>query len=275
MVQEVKVQSSNYAAEYGSGGMSVSAVTKAGTSRFHGTLYDYIRDNETAANDRSNSIAGHRQAEEHVPVSRRQRRRSDRHSRARVHQEPQQAVLLRRVTRYQHQKVDSGARLDDGADGGDEARRLQRAARRARAEPEHAAHREHPRRLPGRRHAGARTTTSRPYIDPLGQFLINAYPDPNYIDAANNRYNYVYSALEPSNRNDFKTRIDYNISNNTKAYVRIARESETNDQPRGGVVGRRRRSRCRRPTWPTARGHSLLRQPRQRARARRRPSSRS
>ena len=33
MVQEVKVQSSNYAAEYGSGGVSVSAVTKGGSAR--------------------------------------------------------------------------------------------------------------------------------------------------------------------------------------------------------------------------------------------------
>src|SRR5687767_5019549 len=56
MVQEVKVQSSNFAAEYGSGGMNVSAVTKGGSSRFSGTLYDYWRDHRFAANDRSNSI---------------------------------------------------------------------------------------------------------------------------------------------------------------------------------------------------------------------------
>ena len=58
MVQEVKVQSSNFAAEYGSSGMNVSAVTKAGSSRFSGTVYDYWRDHRFAANDRSNSITG-------------------------------------------------------------------------------------------------------------------------------------------------------------------------------------------------------------------------
>ena len=57
MVQEVKVQSSNFAAEYGTGGMNVSAVTKGGSSKFSGTLYDYYRDYQFAANDRSNSIA--------------------------------------------------------------------------------------------------------------------------------------------------------------------------------------------------------------------------
>ena len=36
MVQEVKVQSSNFNAEFGSGGMNVSAVTKGGSSVFHG-----------------------------------------------------------------------------------------------------------------------------------------------------------------------------------------------------------------------------------------------
>ncbi len=58
MVQEVKVQSSNFAAEYGAGGMNVSAVTKAGTSSFHGVGYYYTRDSKFAANDRSNSITG-------------------------------------------------------------------------------------------------------------------------------------------------------------------------------------------------------------------------
>src|SRR3954454_4309547 len=58
MVQEVKVQSSNFAAEYGAGGMNVAGVAKAGTSSFHGSIYDYSRDAKFAANDRSNSIAG-------------------------------------------------------------------------------------------------------------------------------------------------------------------------------------------------------------------------
>ena len=58
MISEVKVQSSNFAAEYGAGGMNVSGVTKAGTSSFHGEGYYYLRDSKFAANDRSNSILG-------------------------------------------------------------------------------------------------------------------------------------------------------------------------------------------------------------------------
>jgi hypothetical protein len=57
-VSEVKVQSSNYAAEFGSGGVQISAITKGGSSEFHGTVYTYLRHYKFAANDRSNSIAG-------------------------------------------------------------------------------------------------------------------------------------------------------------------------------------------------------------------------
>ncbi len=58
MVQEVKVQSANYAAEHGSGAVAISAVTKSGSSVFHGTCTSTNRDYRFAANDRSNTIFG-------------------------------------------------------------------------------------------------------------------------------------------------------------------------------------------------------------------------
>ena len=44
MISEVKIQSSNFAAEYGTGGMNVSAVTKSGTNNYHGGAFDFVRD---------------------------------------------------------------------------------------------------------------------------------------------------------------------------------------------------------------------------------------
>ncbi len=44
-IQEVAVQSSNYAAEYGAAGAIVNATMKSGTNQLHGSIYDY------AAND--------------------------------------------------------------------------------------------------------------------------------------------------------------------------------------------------------------------------------
>ncbi len=41
------------------------------------------------------------------------------------------------------------------------------------------------------------------HVDPLGKVLTNLYPPPNYIDP-NNRYNYVLSVLEPTNRLEMK-----------------------------------------------------------------------
>ena len=125
MVQEVKVQSSNFAAEYGSGAMNVSAVTKAGSSQFHGSLYDYSRSHKFAANDRSNSIAGVKKPESDAPVSWRQRRRPNHLPVHRLQQEPRQAVLLRR-----HRSAAPAGRqrraLRHGADGGPAERGLQR-----------------------------------------------------------------------------------------------------------------------------------------------------
>src|SRR3989454_2230817 len=58
MVQEVTVQTSNYAAEHGVSGVNISATTKGGSNAFHGEVYDYIRNYRFQANDRSNSLVG-------------------------------------------------------------------------------------------------------------------------------------------------------------------------------------------------------------------------
>ena len=42
-IQEVNIQTSNFAAEYGTaGGGMINMVTKSGTNQYHGTAYDYI-----------------------------------------------------------------------------------------------------------------------------------------------------------------------------------------------------------------------------------------
>jgi hypothetical protein len=234
MVQEVKVQSSNYAAEHGSSGMSISAVTKSGTSRFRGNLYDYVRDSKFSANDRSNSIAGTDKPKD-------------------TYQYPggnvggpivipgvgftknRDKLFFFVGYEYQKQAVDTGSRFTTvptaAMKRGDFSELLAGTGQNLNMPTVV--------NIPGGA-AGAGTAAPNnniaPYIHPLGQYLVNTYPDPNYSDPTN-RFNYVYSALEPQNRNDFKTRIDYNISNNTKAYVRFAQESESLEQPRGGWWG--------------------------------------
>ena len=58
-ISEVKVLTSSYQAEYGrSSGLQVTAVTKGGTNRFSGSLYDVERDSDWYSNSRTNILNG-------------------------------------------------------------------------------------------------------------------------------------------------------------------------------------------------------------------------
>jgi hypothetical protein len=229
MVQEVKVQSSNFAAEYGTGGMNVSGVTKSGTSKFHGEGYDYWRDSRFAANDRSNSIAGTPK-----PKSKYQ------YPGGNVggplffgdnYTKNHDKLFFFAAFEGQRQQVDSGSRFSrtysQAMRNGDFSELLANRGSNLNSP----AVLKIPQGFPG---AGdpAPNNDMRPYVQPLGKYLAGLYPLPNYNDP-NNLYNYVYSRLEPTNRTDFKSRFDWNISNSTKAYVRVAHETETAEGPRG------------------------------------------
>jgi hypothetical protein len=58
-LQELRIQSSTYSAEYGHGpGGQFSFVTRSGTNDFHGTAFDYLRNDVFDANDRFNDSLG-------------------------------------------------------------------------------------------------------------------------------------------------------------------------------------------------------------------------
>ena len=50
-IQEFKIQSSTYNAEFGRGAAEVNLITKSGTNSFRGVVYDFWRNNSLAAND--------------------------------------------------------------------------------------------------------------------------------------------------------------------------------------------------------------------------------
>ena len=237
MVQEVKVQSSNFAAEYGSGGMSVSAVTKAGSSRFHGALYDYIRHSNVPGERSLELDRRRRQAEEQVPVPRRQHRRSGAHP-GPASTRTATSCSSSSASRSQRQKVDPGSRFGVVPTLLQRQGDFTRVPDRERAEPG-------PARRPGaasrRGFPGAGTPAPganlAPYIHPLGRALANLYPEPNY-SIRTTATTTSSARCSRQNRNDLKMRFDYNISNNTKAYVRIAREGEDGRQRARRVVGR-------------------------------------
>jgi len=229
MVQEVKVQSSNFAAEFGTGGMNVSGVTRAGSSKFHGEVYDYWRGSQLASNDRSNTITGTPKPQSKYnypggtfggPLF-----FGDNYTKNR------DKLFFFVGLEGQRQQVDSGSSFTrtytQAEKNGDFSALLANRGSNLNSIPQLRI----PQGYPG---AGgpAPNNDMRPYMTALGKYFASLYPNPNYTDP-NNLYNYVYSQLEPQNRLDFKSRFDWTISGNTRAYLRVAHETETVESPRG------------------------------------------
>ena len=230
MVQEVKIQSANFGAEFGSGAVSISAVTKSGSAKISGSLYDYVRDWRLAANDRSNSIAGVAK-----PMSRFIYPGGNIGGPVLLpfldYNEKRDKLFFWFGLEVQRQDVDSGSRLSTtfskAARSGDLSEFLANRGQNLN----HPAVVLIPASFPG---AGTPVSDNdlAPYVTPLGRAMSNLYPLPNYTDP-DNRYNYVYSALEPTNRLETRLRFDWNISVDTKAYIRMARDQEDTEGPRG------------------------------------------
>ena len=258
MVQEVKVQSSNFAAEYGTGGMNVSGVTKAGSVEVPRRGLRLLARLPVRRQRPLEQHRRHAEAEEQVSVSRRQHRRSD-HLRRQLHEEPGQAVLLRRV-RSAAAAGRLGLALHAHLHRRRCERRLQRAARQPRLEPEQR------RRSCGFRRA-SRTPGSRRRTTTCGRTSRRSASTsrasircPNYSDPEQSLQLRLQRARADRTGPTSRARFDWNISNSTKAYVRVAREGETRREPARRVVGPVGRGAAVVRTSARTRGKSVRRQ---------------
>ncbi|HWS89578.1 MAG TPA: carboxypeptidase regulatory-like domain-containing protein [Pyrinomonadaceae bacterium] len=237
MVQEVRIQTSNYAAEHGSSAVQISATTKSGTSDFHGSIYDYIRHHRFQANDRSNTINGIPRPKSKYnypggnlggPIT------LPRFGEGGPHwwQRKDKAFFFVGYERY-YQQVDEGSSLsrvptlrERQGDFGEAVAAGQNITVPAGCTANGVAGNN------GNNNDTAPNGDLRPCANPFGQALLNLFPLPNRA-AAYGGNNYVYSVLRPNNRNQFTSRFDFNISENTRLYVRAAREYEKQGFPRG------------------------------------------
>ena len=236
MVQEVKVQSSNFAAEYGTGGMNVSGVTKSGTlevprrglrllARLASSPPTIARTASPARRSRRASIS--------IPAA----TSAVRSRSATATRRTATSCSSSSPSKWQRQQVDSGSRFTrtytQAMRNGDFSELLANRGSNLNS----IAQLRIPQGFPG---AGqpAPNNDMRPYIIADRASTSRAcIRCPNYNDP-NNLYNYVYSRLEPIEpRPTSRSRFDWNISNNTKAYVRVAREGETTENPARRVVG--------------------------------------
>jgi Carboxypeptidase regulatory-like domain/TonB-dependent Receptor Plug Domain len=236
MVQEVKVQTSNYAAEHGTSAVQISATTKGGGSGFHGSAYDYMRHWRFQANDRSNSInstpgniidrpkskynypGGNIGGPVLLPWTNFNRNRDK--------------LFFFVGFELYRQQVDEGSKL----------LRVPTLKERQGDFSESGANIFVPAGCTANGVAGNPNENSnvdrapngdlRPCASPLGRTLLNLFPAPNR-SVPFGQNNYVYSTLRPNDRNQFTSRFDYAISEKTKMYVRFAREYEEQGFPRG------------------------------------------
>ncbi|MET0650409.1 MAG: carboxypeptidase regulatory-like domain-containing protein [Pyrinomonadaceae bacterium] len=232
MVQEVKVQTSNYAAEHGTSAVQISATTKSGSSAFHGSIYDYIRHHKFQANDRSNSVNNVERPKSKyqypggniggpilLPFTKYNRNRDKLFFFAGFelyYQQVDEGSGLFRVPTLRERTGDFGEAL---------------AAGQAVTVPAGCT----VGAVVGNNNDNSDTAPGgnlAPCADPFGRALLNMFPAPNRA-AAYGGNNYIYSVLRPNDRNQFTSRFDWNISENAKLYVRAAREYEKQGFPRG------------------------------------------
>ncbi len=227
-VAEVKVQMSNYAAEFGTAAINVQAVTRSGSSEFHGSAYNYLRHHKLSANDRARNYANQD----------------------------------RPKSKFQYPGFTlSGPVLFPGTDfnknrdkaffflgwewqfqtlAPDAIRGVVPTAGMRQGLFNDFGAGQHlnlnttvniPRGFPG---AGTPAPNGdlRPYIDASGLALMNLYPQANFQDP-DNRYNHIVNTLVDADRKQGVLRVDYNITENTRTYIRLARDTETTENPRG------------------------------------------
>jgi hypothetical protein len=205
-VGEVKVLMNNYQAEYGrTAGVLVQAVTRAGTSQYHGNGYYYKRNEELNANNyfsnragtpipryRFNTWGANLGGPVYIPgIIRRSQKLFFFYSQEYLPTSTPQSIVNVTVPTQAQRNGDYSAVSTSIRDP-----------------------------LNGNPFPGNMIPANR--IDPNGQKLLSVFPLPNQTNTTITKgaYNYTFQEVIPATRNNEVYRVDYNLTDRTRLYVR-------------------------------------------------------
>lgn len=212
-IQELSVLTNNFQAEYGlRSGAVINVVTKSGTNQFHGTAWDYIRNEALNANTWSNNYFG----------LARQRYRYNYFGGNLGG--PIRRDKLFFFYNYENLKQDTPTvtrqvRVPTLAErNGDFSQTFNADGTRPTIF------------LPGTQSSGnpqlvPNNIFPANLVSPLGRAILNLYPEPNLRNETNNNYLLQYARLNPRTTNVGK--VDWNINDKTRAYVRYSQDFGT------------------------------------------------
>ena len=228
MIQEFKVLTSNFGAENQKGPAVVSSVAKAGGRDFHGSGYLYARHYAMNANDWLNNRLGLKRPENKyffpggniggpvlIPGTNFNKNRDK--------------LFFFAGYEYYKQTLDTGVLRatvpTQGMRGGNysPAEVAKMGDITSSGGP--------PQQINQSQFPGGIIPQSQ--IDPGGLALTNTLPLPNADPNSNGGYNWVQQINFNQNSNQFMTRVDYSISDNTKLFVRYNRQWENQQFPVG------------------------------------------
>ncbi len=227
MIQEFKVLTSNYTAENSKGPIVINSIAKAGGHDYHGEAYFSLRDYPLNSNSWINNFTGVAKPKNKFlfpggniggPISPHHRDK----------------VFFFTGFEYYFQTLDTGLlgatvptpNMRNGNFSPAELARLGNKTASGGA--------------PSQLKSTLTSGPNAPYpggiipsaaIDPTGQGLMNLFPLPNTDPNANGGYNYVSDAVFDQNSWQWMSRVDYNISDNTKLYVRYNLQKEVQQFP--------------------------------------------
>jgi hypothetical protein len=212
-IQEISVLTNNFKAEYGNrGGTVINIVTKSGSNEFHGAVFDYMRNEGMNANSFQNKFSGlprPRYRFNYVGANLGGPIKRDKlfffYNFENFIQDVPGATVLGRVPTLLERQGDFSQTIDA-------------SGRRPSIF------------MPGTQASGSPVAVPgnvipKNLISPLGQALLNLYPEPNNPSDLTN--NYILETARKNPRFSNALKLDWNISEKTRAFCRLTADDGT------------------------------------------------